>query len=314
MASFNRVFGNVFFKMFFFFALLFGAVPIYGDRNEASPDEKTSRQSFLMVLWPEHGGLIHSVSGEKTVEEDLQNAWHEGHLPTYTGMGIYFYSPKSDSLKSYLQAVEKMSPECIEGDGWFIEREINGFQSGFSSNRKYYPLLSVHCGQDDELSPEILFRSHLAHWQGLLGVVHPSYEIGGGLQLEYWRKKTGKDPDWAALYSTEETLRQFFIGSIKAAAIPGKALDDFLQKNGREDLAGRIDRTSLDLKGSPPAIYLRRDLFENPFFRTLIAETWLRNHFQEWFRSLPAAWPVNLAEPDDGALISGEGKSGNRTP
>ncbi|MEW6237793.1 MAG: hypothetical protein AB1656_20595 [Candidatus Omnitrophota bacterium] len=301
MAWFLRIFSCIFFKMFFFFTLLLAAAPIYGDRNELQPNEKTSRPTFLMVLWPERGGLIRSVTGDISVEDDLRNAWHDGHLPTYTGMAIQFYAPQSDSLKSYLQAVEKASPECIEGDGWFIEREINGYQNGFAANRKYYPLLSVHPGEEEKFSPEILFRSPLAHWQGLLGVVHPSYDIGGGLQLEYWKQKTGKDADWVALYSTEETLRQLFIGSIKAAAVSGKSLDDFLQKSGREDLAGRIDRTILDREGSPPAIYLRRDLFDNPFFRTVIAETWLRGHFPKWFHSLAAAWPNHLAEMDRGA-------------
>ncbi len=250
----------------------------------ADDDPHPGTRPFQVLLWPGRGSLIHTATSEEWVVKHLYDAWHEGNLLTYTGRTLRIITQAGGSLDKYLRIVLNSRPECIEGDPGLIEREIN--QSG----RLYVPLLQVDWGKNarrPSMIGEILFLEHTESWKGTLGVIHPHYGIGGGIQLAYWKEQQGREPPWIALHSTEEVLRHLFVGSIQAAAVPEGAIDAFLRGHNRLDLLDRIIRVRVPTADSYPVIYLRQDLYENPRIRTLISETWLRDHFSSWLQPAP---------------------------
>ncbi|MGC9328753.1 MAG: hypothetical protein ACP5I1_14050, partial [Candidatus Hinthialibacter sp.] len=192
--------------------------------------------------------------------------------------------PQSDSLDAYLRKVIYLEPECIEGDFLFVTQEIN------QDEIRYYPLLEEITTQSDDQSPiqgEIVFLDQNDLWQGKLGVVHPQYSVGGKYQIDYWKKETGKEPQTVTLYSPMEVLRHLFVGSIQAAAVPAGRLEFFLETYQRNDLMHQLIRIPVPETAKPPVIFLHRDYYANPLLRTLITETWLRDHFQNQVHSIP---------------------------
>ncbi|HQH74538.1 MAG TPA: hypothetical protein PK360_20855, partial [bacterium] len=82
----------------------------------------------------------------------------------------------------------------------------------------------------------------------------------------------------------EEVLRHLFVGGVQAAAVPEGTIDAFLREHNRLDLLDRVIRVRVPKVDQYPVIYLRRDLYEAPRIRTLISETWLRDHFSPWLQ------------------------------
>ncbi len=246
---------------------------------------------FSFLLWPDRGGLIDASTRYQTMNLLLKNRWHKALFPTYTGMTVEIHKPNSRSLKDFVQVVQKNKPEAIEGCAWFIEHEINQTKNGYFRDRLYYPVLTVRNNKLDDLHAMILFRSNSVRWKGTLGVVHPSYTLGGRLQLENWEHKVNGSVDWVALNSTGEVLRQFFIGSIDAAAVPEGSLNDFLANHGREDLRKHLKSVMIEPSFNFTSIYLRKDIYNQPFMRTMVVENWLRNHFADNVKFVPLTWP-----------------------
>ncbi len=251
-------------------------------------DTPSPGNKFLLLLWPEEGGMLQEASGQESLLNAFNNAWYDNHLPSYTGMSLEIHLPQSQSLYSFAHMIKNTWPECIEGDRWFIENEINQTQFPFLDQRKYVPILMR---STQRYSAELIFRSRATQWEGSLGVVHSDYEIGGKLQLEEWQSKSNSQNPWIAFHSTDEVLRQFFIGSCNAAAVPQGALERFLEKYNKEKFAQRLQRIELETQGFATTFFLRKDLYDDPLMRTLITESWLRNHFSGQLIPLPSAWP-----------------------
>ena len=250
----------------------------------AIPQENPlANNAFRFSVWPAVDSIITGASNPASMTTLLVDSWYKGHLPTYAGKTLQILLPESDSLKTYTQQIEANQPECIEGDSWFVEREIN------KQNRLYIPILM----EKPSLLPKslLIFRSKQNIWQGVLGVVHPSMSTGGKDQIEFWEKQNNRKPDWVAFYSAEETLRHLLIGSVESIAVPANALESFLAKENRLDLLQRLNIISLPETQSNVRIFLRKDLYDQLLFRTLIGETWLRNYFPQSF------FAVSFAEP-----------------
>lgn len=258
--------------------------------NEFFGDSKDTVFSFL--LWPDRGGLIDASTSYQTMSLQLKDRWHKALLPTYTGMTVEIHKSNSRSLKDFVHVVQNNKPEAIEGCAWFVEHEINQIKDGYIRDRLYFPVLAVRSKKLDDLHAMILFRSNSVRWKGTLGVVHPSYTLGGRLQLENWENKLNGPIDWVALNSTDEVLRQFFIGSIDAAAVPEGTLSDFLVNHGREDLRKHLESVMIEPSFNFTSIYLRKDIYNQAFIRTMVVENWLRNHFEQGVKFVPLTWPL----------------------
>ncbi len=253
--------------------------------SESSSGDRPTAKTFHFLLW--QGPASFNKSATSTINDKLplENAWHDGRLLSYTGREIRILSPKGEPLEKYLRIVLNSHPECIEGDPGLIERVVN------QQNREYIPILQVNFQSDKQLPAlqgEIIFLEQSDLWRGRLGVVHPEYDIGGRSQIEYWANKTGQNPDTVTLYSSNEALRHLFVGSIEAAAIPEGVLETFLHEHNKDGLLDKIIRVPMPYKGHPSVIFLRQDLYHDPLMRTLISETWLRDHFPDKLQLIPA--------------------------
>lgn len=252
-----------------------------GPAARAEGDSHPGTRPFQLLLWPGRASLVRTATSEEWIEKQLFNAWHAGNLLTYTGRTIRIIPMRGGSLDKYLRVVLNTRPECIEGDPGLIEQDVN------QPERIYSPLLQIHWKEGayrPSMTGEILFLDRAESWQGTLGVVHPHYGIGGGFQIEYWKEHQGREPAWIALYSAEEVLRHLFVGGVQAAAVPEGTIDAFLREHNRLDLLDRVIRVRVPKVDQYPVIYLRRDLYEAPRIRTLISETWLRDHFSPWLQ------------------------------
>ncbi len=256
--------------IFINFSLLIAPLLTYSD-EEINGD-------FHFLLWPDRGGWIHSVTDAEMLTTSLRDSWYSSRLPTYIGYNLQIHVPKSDSLETYVEFILNHKPQCIEGEAALIKEEIN------RNTVRYRPILQLR----DDLpsnSPhaEIVFHEE-KQWNGVLGVVHPALPNAGKAQIEYWKQETGEEPDWIAFYSTEETIRHFLAGprgNLTAAALPGHSLERFLKKIERKDLLEHLHQLTVPSQKREPTLYLRDDLYQNVLTRTLITETWLRNHFSD---------------------------------
>ncbi|RJP19886.1 MAG: hypothetical protein C4527_26170 [Candidatus Omnitrophota bacterium] len=251
------------------------------------------QNQFDFLCWPGRGSLIDSATSAEYVRSRLLGAWHDAHLPIYLKQNLRIWFPQNDSLKWYKGMIEELHPACIEGDALYVKEEVN--RRGERSNDIcYIPLLRFRHEireHDDSVRGEIIFSSRLSMWEGVLGVVHPSYSVGGNVQLNHWREQTGREADMVAFSSSFEALRHFFAGTIQAAAVPKGEVDHFLRECGQENLLSTLVRIEIPEQESPMVIFLREDLYHDPFTRTLISETWLRDHFFEYFESTPSIFP-----------------------
>ncbi|MGI6457159.1 MAG: hypothetical protein ACOX5R_16290 [bacterium] len=237
---------------------------------------------FTVLFWSDAAGWVRSSSSSETLLASIQESWFDNHLPTYMGYSLQLIEPESDSLRRYLDIVHKESPECIEADPSFLEQEINAREA------LYIPILEIQADSSTmENSADIIFRPSANPWTGTLGVVHPAYPVGGGIQIEYWQKQTMSQPNWIAFYSTSEVLRHLLAGTIQAAAVPSGSFHAFLQQQNRLDLFAQFSSFTIPEGGSLTQLYLRRDIFNNILYRTLIKETWLRNVFSSQFNMIP---------------------------
>lgn len=267
------------------FPLFLWILPV-SSQEENPSNELFHNETFHLVLWPAVSGWLQEITEPENLVQRMQDAWYDGHLPTYTHMNLKVSVPGSDSLDWFTGLVRTLKPQSIEGDQVFIEREIN------QRERLYIPLLQrVSPNQERRLQGEILFRSPKTVWQGMLGVIHPAFNIGGDYQIQYWRKETGREPEVQTFYSSNEVLRHLLVGSIQAAASPQGALEDFLKESGRGDLAALFQRVTIPQEGALTHIYVREDVYNDLFLRTLVGETWLRDHFAD---ELQAASPQRI--------------------
>ncbi len=242
---------------------------------------------FDVFLWPERGGLIDWVTAPEILEERLAGSWFQALMQTYLHRDVQFHFPKDDTLDTYKELILSTKPSCVEGDPQFIEEEINRNQA----DGDYIPLLRVLL-EDKNPKPMrgmIVYPAKDEPWKGVLGVVHPSLYLSGGIQIEYWRKQTGGTVDWVSFYSTQELLFHLFAGTIQAAAVPEGILDQFLFDQGREDLISSVRRIPVPAKrNSYTVLFLHREIYNDPLQRVLISETWLRDHFPDLFQPIPA--------------------------
>lgn len=253
----------------------------------AQPAQNTQAKNaatFTLLTWPEAGSFFDADTITR-----LTHAWHENHIRTYTERDIHFNSPKDNSLTKFMRIIQTNQPECLEGDPDFIEREINDKRGV----RLYIPILRQFPSDTSKQAQygEIVFGDRSIPWTGLLGVVHPFYGIGGRVQIDYWRSQKNVDPEWTGFDSSQEVLSHLFVGSIQAAALPQGALDAFLAQRNRLDLEERVTRIQITEQKPLPAIYLREDQYNNPFRRTVISETWLRNRFPTKLDPVYGLWP-----------------------
>ncbi|MFB3788772.1 MAG: hypothetical protein ACE15F_20630, partial [bacterium] len=165
-------------KSLIFFLPLFLA---YSPAARAQGDSHPGTRPFQLLLWPGRASLVRTATSEEWIEGQLFDAWHDGNLLTYMGRTIRIIPMPGGSLDKYLRVVLNTRPECVEGDPGFIEQEVN------RPERVYLPLLQIRWKEGTyrpSMTGEILFLDHAESWQGTLGVVHPHYGIGGGLQIE----------------------------------------------------------------------------------------------------------------------------------
>ncbi|MBN2327145.1 MAG: hypothetical protein JXR73_08310 [Candidatus Omnitrophica bacterium] len=279
--QFNRINKHLFAT---FFTAILIAAPLFIIKDVFCQDRvPPQKKTFHFVMWPGANSTFQYAPSGETSLHPLFAAWNNSHLLAYTGLDLSIES-KSDSLDAYLRKVKYLEPECIEGDFSFVTEEIN------QEEKIYYPLLEEKRSQSIDQPPiqgEIIFLEQNDLWQGKLGVVHPRYSVGGKYQIEYWKKEAGEDPQTVVFYSPMETLRHLFVGSIQAAAVPVGQLEIFLEAYHRQDLLDRLIRIPAPGRANPPAIFLHKQYYANPLIRTLITETWLRDHFQNQLAPLP---------------------------
>lgn len=189
------------------------------------------------------------------------------------------HHPKS--IQTYLQLIERLQPICIEGDPVFVERVINR-----QGQQPYLPILQSTSSQNAEL----IFRTPSPNWHGTLGVIHPSYNPGGRLQMQRWQQEHGSLPETHPFYSPEEVLMHLMVGSIQAAAVPQGALEEFLAANDRSELTENFYRITVPNPLPETMIFLRQDWFTDPFKRTIISETWLRDAYPSQLKPVPQAF------------------------
>lgn len=229
-------------------------------------------KSFQFCFWPCAGSILQSSTSALS---DIQETWHRSGLITFFGKNLQTIT-NIHSLDKFTRVLSVSSPECVEADPVFMDYLIK------EQHQTYVPIFQVAADQESQepsLAGEIVFLDRTDQWKGNMGVIHPHYGIGGYYQIEYWKKKTKSDPKIVAFYSSNETLNHLFVGSIQAAAIPVGDLERYLEAHDRLDLLERVIRFQIPQKGSPPAIYIGKELYENLLKRTLIAETWLRDYF-----------------------------------
>jgi hypothetical protein len=230
-----------------------------------------SQPGFDFLFWNQSGGIIESPS--ISVSQIIEEHWHDQLLPSILSIHVKTHTPKS--IQIYMQMIERLQPICIEGDPAFVELEVNQ-----QRQQPYLPILQSNSAQNAEL----IFRSSSPNWQGVLGVIHPSYNPGGRLQIQRWQQETGTAPEIHTFYSTEEVLMHLMVGSIEAAAVPQSALDEFLQSHNHSNLAENFYRIPISNPLPATMIFLRQDWYTDIRKRTLITETWLRdalpNHLQ----------------------------------
>ncbi len=256
---------------------------------------------FQFVFWPGHGSLCETTNTGVSMPEQLQTAWHSSHLPTYLKKNLRIVIPENSSLKQYNTIVQTMQPACIEIEMAYLEEVVN--RSAYEQKTlTYLPILLVKKTtiDPDPIQAEILFRNRSMLRKGILGVVHPLYSIGGKTQLEYWQTQIGTTADMVAFYSPNEVLRHLFAGTIQAAAIPRQDIELFLQKAGKEKLPSSYQRIPVPDSISVLVIGLRADLFHDNFIRTLVSETWLRDHFPAEFKIIPSTGPKHRIEGEVG--------------
>lgn len=249
-------------------------------------------RTFSLLLWPEVNGWIASSTNPNYIKNELQTGWHDSHLPTYLGASIQLM--EVGSLKEYSDVITNQEPACIEGDPYYIENEIN------KRDRLYIPILIKNIDSHSAYprNGEIVFRSGEPDWRLSLGIVHPFFPLGGAMQIQYWIDRTGIPPNWIALDSTAEVLRHFLAGSIQAAAVPEGTMQKFLQQVGKEDLTSNFYSITVSSSGSPTCIYLQHAHYNNLLHRTLITETWLRDHFPGRLTPLPASYRADKQAVD----------------
>ena len=269
--------------------LLTAFITSIGFSQHAFTEERSKQinPSFHFLVWPQIGSLFQNPSETDFENGLLQSAWLDNHLPSYLGRPLNVLSQNTDSLKIYFQTIRYSQPECFEGNPGLIENEING------EDRRYLPILQCLADRTDSkmlLRGEIVFTKKGDAWRGRMGVVHPSFDVGGAFQIEYWENETGNRPDVVTLYSPNEVLRHLIVGDINAAAVPVGALDLFLKEHGRDDLQDRFIRVRMPESGSSTVIFLRNDLYADPLVRTLVTETWLRNGMTNRVRSAPVCY------------------------
>ncbi len=283
-----RIIPEYLFKRFFLLAIVVSTLVVWDCLSvfsQQSSGDRSTAKTFHFLLWQGPASFNKSATSAINDRLPLENAWHDGRLLSYTGREIRILSPKIESLEKYLRIVLNSHPECIEGDPGLIERVVN------RQIREYVPILEVNSQSNQQsavLQGEIIFLEQSELWRGRLGVVHPEYDIGGRSQIEYWADKTGQAPETITLYSPKEALRHLFVGSIEAAAIPEGVLETFLHEHKKIDLLDKIIRVQMPYKGRPSVIFLRKDLYYDPLMRTLVSETWLRDHFPDKLQLIPA--------------------------
>jgi hypothetical protein len=281
-----RILPEYLFKRFFLVAVMASTLVVWDCTSvfsRQSSEDRSAAKTFHFLLWQGPASFNKSSTSAINDKLPLENAWHDGRLLSYTGQEIRILSPKLD-LEKYLRIVLNSQPECIEGDPGLIERVVN------RQIREYIPVLEVNSQanqQSSALQGEIIFLEQSELWRGRLGVVHPEYDIGGRSQIEYWADKTGQTPQTITLYSPQEALRHLFVGSIEAAAISRGVLESFLHKYKKTGLLDKIIRVQMPHKGRNSVIFLRKDIYNNPLMRTLISETWLRDHFPDKLKLIP---------------------------
>lgn len=235
-----------------------------------------SQPGFDFLFWNQSGSIIQSPS--ISVTQRMEEHWHDQLLPSILSVQVKFHTPKT--IQIYLQMIDRLQPVCIEGDPAFVELVVNQ-----QRQLPYIPILECTEAQN----AEIIFRTTAPNWQGVLGVIHPSYNPGGRLQIQHWQQKNGSAPETHTFYSHQEVLMHLMVGSIQAAAVPQGALDTFIQSIHRHDLANEFYR--VPIKNPLPAtmLFLREDWYRNPIKRTVITETWLRDALPKQLQLTPQA-------------------------
>lgn len=248
---------------------------VYTGLNASPVCGQTTREeaSFHFLVWPYPDSLITGATDPETQANRFSSAWYNGHLPTYTGKALQMILPKTDSIQTYLETIQSVSPECLEGDAHFIAQEVN------ADTLRYIPVLKQ--AQTQHGQAEIVFRSSPPSWAGPMGLIHQAFSNGGYRQILYWEAQRGTLASWVSFYSAEEALRHLLAGTVQAAALPEGMVESFLRQQDRMPLLAGLSRIPIPDSYSSPLIFIRSDLYHDLLTRTLVTETWLRNFFSE---------------------------------
>ncbi len=225
-------------------------------------------EQWELLRWP----LRETTLELDLPSSDLEDAWHENRIYRHVQKDLLILEPKSDSLLEFLHLLTEHQPECVEADLSFGYAHLNPISI------QYEPVLQFR--EPFSAQAELIVSSAGLSNENLLGVVSPDLVNGGGMQLNQLTDEGVADIEWKAFYSPRETIRQLLVGTINAAAVPEGYYELLLNELGRSTIIGRFHREKYDTQ-SMRVYWLRRDVYDNVFLRTVIIETWLRDRFVE---------------------------------
>ena len=249
------------FIQFFILTILYGL-------TSAAPIYSQEQGEWLLLRWP-----LRNIENESEIMTDeFESAWHENRIYRHLQKELRIIDSSQDSLSEFLNQLQSQNPQCVEADWDFAKKNLT------NDRFAYIPILQFHKPFSTEA--ELIWDSSVSGPFDFIGVVSPDLSIGGGIQISRMKEKHGGEIQWHAFSSPREVLRQLLVGSIHAAATPAGYFDDMLRDIGRTDIVDRFQRERFPAE-TLRVYWLREDIYQDVFIRTVIVETWLRDRFAD---------------------------------
>ncbi|MBI1386843.1 MAG: hypothetical protein GC154_00155 [bacterium] len=249
-------------------ALIFaGYGPMTCAWGQSIPDED---EAFTLIRWPLEVWLDTGAAPET---DQLENAWRDGRLASFLGRGVHVVETKPGALDEYYEMIRVQRPECIECE---LSRDA---LDGHDVLDEYIAVVEYQPG--GILDGELIVRDGASEPPSPIAAASMKLESCGASQERWVNEKYSRDADWAMFDTPLEAMRHLIVGDASAAAAPAGSFAWFLDGMGRSDLLSRFQVIRTPSTGRGVGILLRGDLYKDPFIRTLITETWLRDGFSE---------------------------------
>lgn len=225
-----------------------------------------SGAEFDVLLWPFSGG---DEFNELTLSE-LEGAWFQSLIPRYIERELAIISPAQGDMGEYERTLVERSPCLVEA-----ERDY-ALARGWLADNKYVLTLSY------KAMPE---RSCLLIQAS--DPVRPIEMVGGihyHAMIEILEREPERISSEAALFTFAtplEALLQLIVGAIDAALIPDGDLPFHELSIDRETFESHFSAREITLSPSIRGLWMKKELYDDLFVRTVILETWLRDRFAD---------------------------------